>query len=121
MAYAGWAKGSLALLLACRALARAENVDEPLRREWSEGSPNLEERVVSAARTASDKAWRFVGEMEEIAASMEAAGLPEGFHAGAAELFGMFPEVGPEDDPLECFLAQVTPTVSAARKPPRQS
>jgi len=32
------------------------------------------------------KAWRWIGEMEEIAASFEAAGLPGGFHLAAADL-----------------------------------
>jgi hypothetical protein len=33
------------------------------------------------------KAWRFVGEMEEIAATLAEAGLPDGFHLAAAEIF----------------------------------
>jgi len=33
------------------------------------------------------KAWRWIGEMEEIAASFQAAGLPGGFHLAAAELY----------------------------------
>jgi hypothetical protein len=33
------------------------------------------------------KAWRFVGEMEEIAATLAAAGLPDGFHQAAAEIY----------------------------------
>jgi hypothetical protein len=32
------------------------------------------------------KAWRYVGEMKEIAATFEAAGLPAGFHNAAAEI-----------------------------------
>jgi hypothetical protein len=38
-------------------------------------------------RGVTAKAWRFVGEMEEIAATFEAAGLPGGFHAAAAEVY----------------------------------
>ena len=41
----------------------------------------------NAARSAAEKGWRWVGEMEEIAASMTADGLPGGFHQGAAEVF----------------------------------
>jgi hypothetical protein len=33
------------------------------------------------------KAWRFAGEMDEIAATFEQAGLPGGFHATAAEIY----------------------------------
>ncbi|MDE0039889.1 MAG: DUF1932 domain-containing protein, partial [Gammaproteobacteria bacterium] len=34
------------------------------------------------------KAWRFVGEMHEIAATFSTANLPSGFHEAAAELYG---------------------------------
>ena len=40
-----------------------------------------------AAATTAPKAWRFAGEMEEIAATLEAAGLPDGFHRAAAEAY----------------------------------
>jgi hypothetical protein len=33
------------------------------------------------------KGWRWVAEMEEIAGSMAAAGLPPGFGEAAAEIF----------------------------------
>lgn len=33
------------------------------------------------------KAWRWIAEMEEIAASFEAAGLPAGFHLAAADIY----------------------------------
>jgi hypothetical protein len=36
------------------------------------------------------KGWRWVGEMEEIAATFGAAGQPEGFHQAAAEIFRRF-------------------------------
>ncbi|MEO5888162.1 MAG: DUF1932 domain-containing protein, partial [Anaerolineales bacterium] len=33
------------------------------------------------------KAWRFEGEMHEIASTFQEAGLPSGFHEAAAEVF----------------------------------
>ncbi len=33
------------------------------------------------------KAWRFVGEMSEIADAFAARGLPDGFHRASAELY----------------------------------
>jgi len=87
MCYASWTKGTTALLLAIRALARSEGVDEALVQEWSGSQSGLAERAEGAARGSSRKAWRFVGEMLEIAHSFEAAGLPGGFHRGAAELY----------------------------------
>jgi Domain of unknown function (DUF1932)/NAD binding domain of 6-phosphogluconate dehydrogenase len=87
MAYAAWTKGSAALVLAARALARAEGVEDSLMAEWSLSQPGLEGRSLGAARSAAAKGWRWVGEMEEIAASMTADGLPGGFHQAAAEVF----------------------------------
>jgi hypothetical protein len=40
-----------------------------------------------AAKGNAKKAWRFIGEMEEIAATYAAAGLPDSFHQGAAEIY----------------------------------
>ena len=88
MAYAGWTKGSAALLLAVRALARAEGVEEALLAEWALSQPGLPGRHAAASRSAAAKGWRWTGEMEEIAASMAADGLPDGFHQAAAEVFG---------------------------------
>ena len=87
MAYAGWNKGSQALLLAIRALAAREGVDEALVREWALSMPDLAKRTEQAVAGNTKKAWRFVGEMREIAATFAAAGLPEGFHEAAAEIF----------------------------------
>ena len=86
-AYAGWTKGSAALLLTMRELARAEGVADALLEEWRLSIPELEEHVVGAERSARRKGWRWVGEMEEIAHSMAAHDLPTGFHEAAAEVF----------------------------------
>jgi 3-hydroxyisobutyrate dehydrogenase-like beta-hydroxyacid dehydrogenase len=91
MAYASWTKGSAALLLAARALARAQGVEGVLLAEWGLSQPGLEDRSARAARSATSKGWRWVAEMEEIAASMGAADLPEGFHLAAAEIYRRSP------------------------------
>lgn len=87
MAYAGWTKGSAALLLTVRELARAEGVEDALLEEWRLSIPELEERLAGAERSAQRKGWRWIGEMEEIAQSMAAQDLPAGFHEAAAEVF----------------------------------
>jgi 3-hydroxyisobutyrate dehydrogenase-like beta-hydroxyacid dehydrogenase len=86
-AYAGWTKGSAALLLTMRELARAEGVEDALLEEWRRSIPELEERVAGAERSARRKGWRWIGEMEEIAHSMDVHDLPTGFHEAAAEVF----------------------------------
>src|ERR1019366_4049044 len=112
MAYAGWTKGTAALILAVRALARAAGVEDALLAEWQESQPALASRSQAAASSAAGKGWRWVGEMEEIAASMAASGLPPGFHEAAAEIFRRSPRAGsaPADEPtVASILAALLP------------
>jgi len=87
MAYGGWNKGQQALLLSIVALAMSEGVTEALMAEWARSQPDLPKRAENAARGSSRKAWRWIAEMEENAATLDAAGLPEGFHEAAAEVY----------------------------------
>jgi len=87
MAYASWTKGTSALILSVRALAAIEGVEEALLAEWRTSQPQLLKRAEDAASGSAPKAWRFVGEMNEIAATFAAAGLPDGFHVAAAEIW----------------------------------
>ncbi len=87
MAYAGWTKGSSALLLAINAMAERSGVLDALHAEWERSQPGLVERSGRTAAGSGPKAWRWVGEMAQIAASMEGAGLPPGFHEGAGEVY----------------------------------
>lgn len=110
MCYAGFTKGSAALLLSLRAAASAYGVEAGLLGEWSRSQPGLEKRSVRAAATTAPKAWRFAGEMEEIASTLEAAGLPAGFHRAAAEAYARLagfrgePEGVPVEDVLAALL-----------------
>jgi 3-hydroxyisobutyrate dehydrogenase-like beta-hydroxyacid dehydrogenase len=85
MCFAAWNKGSQLLLAAVRALAEREGVHAALAGEWKLSQPEAARRLESAVANAR-KGWRWVGEMEEIAATFRAAGLPEGFAAGGAEI-----------------------------------
>jgi 3-hydroxyisobutyrate dehydrogenase-like beta-hydroxyacid dehydrogenase len=105
MAYAGWNKGQQALLLAVRALAVREGVDEALIAEWRRSQKDLPDRSENAVGTAR-KAWRFVGEMDEIAKTFGAAGLPDGFHQAAGEIYRRLEEW--KDTPNPPSLADVT-------------
>ena len=75
-AYAGWTKGSAALLLTVSELAQAEGVEDALLAEWRLSIPELEERLAGAERSARRKGWRWIGEMEEIADGMAARTCP---------------------------------------------
>lgn len=87
MAYAGWNKGSNALLAAIRAFAFAEGVDSTLLAEWKLSMPDVPARSERVFRDNARKAWRFVGEMDEIARAFAGAGLPPGFHEGAHDIY----------------------------------
>jgi 3-hydroxyisobutyrate dehydrogenase-like beta-hydroxyacid dehydrogenase len=86
MCYAAWTKGTSALLLAIRAAAAAHGVEAVLLAEWERSQPGLADRSEAAAGTAR-KAWRFAGEMDQIAACLAEAGLPDGFVHSAAQLY----------------------------------
>ena len=113
MAYAGWTKGTAALLLSVRALAREQGVEDALLAEWALSQPGLDARSEGAARSAAAKGWRWVGEMEEIGATMSAAGLPDGFHQAAAEIFRRAPRGTRGDDVLDQVLGELTGDSSA--------
>jgi 3-hydroxyisobutyrate dehydrogenase-like beta-hydroxyacid dehydrogenase len=87
LAFAAYTKGTASLLLAIRAFARREGVDAALLAEWQRSLPELVARSEASARGTARKAWRFVGEMEEIARAFGAAGLPEGFHRAAGRIY----------------------------------
>jgi 3-hydroxyisobutyrate dehydrogenase-like beta-hydroxyacid dehydrogenase len=77
MAFGGWNKIGSALTAQAYAIARAYGVDDALAAEGVDS-----ERFVRSAR----KAWRWAPEMDEVADTCEALGLPDGMGRGAAEL-----------------------------------
>jgi 3-hydroxyisobutyrate dehydrogenase-like beta-hydroxyacid dehydrogenase len=87
MCYAGWSKASAALLIALAEAAETLGVGDALRAEWEHSIPELGGRLERARRSADAKGWRWIGEMEEIEATLRSVGLPGGFHAAAADVF----------------------------------
>ena len=104
LAYAAWTKCSDVLAIAIRAYANREGVDAALLEEWAISQPALAKKCDRAASVAVPKAWRYVGEMQEIAEAFKSAGLPGGFHDAAAELCQQ----------LVCFKDQTDPPPSIA-------
>ena len=84
MGYAAFTKGSTALLTAILGMVEKEGVRADLARQWGD---DFTARTVRRVCDNTAKAWRFEGEMHEIAATFYAAGLPGGFHQAAAEVF----------------------------------
>ena len=87
MCYAAYTKGSTALLYAVLGAAEGLEVRGELERQWSRDEPGSAERAAQRTRRVTAKAWRFAGEMEEIAATFAEAGMPSGFHEAAAEVY----------------------------------
>ncbi len=84
MVFAAYTKGTTALLAAILGVAEKEGVRNVLESQWGQTfTEQTHQRVVAN----SAKAWRFEGEMQEIAATFENAGLPGGFHTAAAVVF----------------------------------
>jgi hypothetical protein len=97
-------------LLATVAVARVEGVDADLIAEWGISQTDLLHRANRVAEGSAPKAWRFAGEMDEIAATFREAGLPPGFHDAAAEVFrrlSVFKDAAPPslDDVIESLVA----------------
>jgi len=87
MCYAAYTKGTSALLCAILAAAEALNVRQELLSEWSLSGSNLAEEAANRIRWVAAPAWRFEGEMEQIASTFDSVGIPGGFHIAAAEIY----------------------------------
>lgn len=108
MCYAAFTKGSSALILAVRALAEQNGVTESLLQEWNISQPGLAARSAATATSTGPKAWRFEGEMREIAATFAAADLPDGFHQAAAEIYARMAGLKDAESPdIEAALAAI--------------
>jgi 3-hydroxyisobutyrate dehydrogenase-like beta-hydroxyacid dehydrogenase len=105
MCYAAYTKGSAALLCAVYAAAEALGVQKELMDQWSRQGEQIPEERSMRVRRVSRKAWRFAGEMEEIAETFDGAGMPDGFHRASAQVYRrMAAFKGQEVPPLEAVL-----------------
>jgi RimJ/RimL family protein N-acetyltransferase len=90
MVYAAWTKGTAALLLAIRDLARAEGVDEALVAEWRDSLPDLEDRLARAERSAACEGLalgrRDGADRSDVRRERPAAGVPRGRGGGLPPL-----------------------------------
>ena len=96
MCYAAWTKGSAALLLAVAALARREGVQGALVDEWRLSQQDLPGQLQGALISSAPRAWRFTGEMQEIAKTFLDQEMPDGFHLAAAEIYRRLAEIPSE-------------------------
>jgi 3-hydroxyisobutyrate dehydrogenase-like beta-hydroxyacid dehydrogenase len=87
MCYAAYSKGTTALLAAVLATAESLHVREELYQQWEMDDKGFSEQVNRRVTRVTAKAWRFEGEMAEIARTFQEAGLPAEFHEAAAEIY----------------------------------
>jgi 3-hydroxyisobutyrate dehydrogenase-like beta-hydroxyacid dehydrogenase len=106
MCYAAYTKGTTALLSSILAAAESLGVRDELHQQWDRDEPGFSERVHRRVARVTAKAWRFEGEMREIALTFHEEGLPEGFHLAAAEIYHGLAEFKDCDEtpPLEEVL-----------------
>ncbi len=116
MTYAAWTKCRDALILGIRALASIKGVEKALLQEWALSQPELAGLATQAAESAAPKAWRYVGEMREIASTFEAAGLPPGFHMAATDIFERLETFKDCTDPPPILSAVVDTLRASAEK-----
>jgi 3-hydroxyisobutyrate dehydrogenase-like beta-hydroxyacid dehydrogenase len=114
MAYAAYTKGTAALLVSIRALAIGAGVDQALLGEWALSQKDLGARSERAAGETARKAWRFTGEMAEIAATFDDAGLPDGFFRAAGEIYEAL--AGYKDTPDVPSVAEVAKALAGRRR-----
>ncbi|MBF0280320.1 MAG: NAD(P)-dependent oxidoreductase [SAR324 cluster bacterium] len=92
MCFAANTKGTAALMCSILATAEALEVREDLLAHWSMNGSKFSELSEQRIRNVTGKAWRFAGEMEEIAATFEKSGIPGGFFRAASEIYSRISE-----------------------------
>jgi 3-hydroxyisobutyrate dehydrogenase-like beta-hydroxyacid dehydrogenase len=87
MVYAASTKGTTALWTALLVAARALGLEETLLAEFGMSRSDVSRRLMDAIPSMPRRARRWVGEMEEIAATFAALGLTPRMLLGAADIY----------------------------------
>lgn len=96
MCFAAYTKGSKALVASILGAADYYGVSEPLRQQW--GDKVIDERIAELQRIAG-RAWRWEDEMLQIAETLACAGMPDGSHRAASEIYGRLAEFRDCEEP----------------------
>jgi 3-hydroxyisobutyrate dehydrogenase-like beta-hydroxyacid dehydrogenase len=87
MCYAALTKGLTALATELHIAADRSGVAQSLHAELEMSQPNLLEWIRRMVPSMPPKAWRWIGEMEEIADTFESLGLTPKMLEGAADMY----------------------------------
>ena len=107
MVFAARTKGTTALVSAIMATAESLGVRGDLEHEWALREADAVETTRGQVRGVTEKAWRFSGEMAEIAETFAMAGLPPGFFLSAQEVYARMAHLKDAEElpALEAVLA----------------
>jgi 3-hydroxyisobutyrate dehydrogenase-like beta-hydroxyacid dehydrogenase len=122
MCYAALTKGLTALLTESMVTADALGVTEALVAELSDSQPLFLATARRALPGMVPKAYRWIAEMEEIAATFEAAGLTPRMLLGAADVYRLVEEArtaadGKAMDSVDAVVEVVRRALAPARRP----
>ena len=92
MCYAALTKGTSALYAAVLTAAEVLGLSAELRAEFASSQTHALERMESQIPGLPAKAFRWIGEMDEIAATFDHAGVTPYIHQGAADVFRLLSE-----------------------------
>jgi len=87
MCYGAYTKGHTALIAGVLGTAENSGVRESLMRRWAADGSGLDKSAAARVARITDRAWRWVGEMDEIASTFEHANMPRGFHDAAGDIY----------------------------------
>ena len=87
MCYAALTKGTSSLQLALLTTAKVLGVSDELAVEFASSQPAAFNAMNKGLPGLPSKAFRWIGEMEEIAATFDDAGVTPFFHKGAVEMY----------------------------------
>ena len=127
MCYAGLTKGTSALHVAVLCSAAALGVSKELEEEFEYSQSDALARMRSGVPHLASPAARWIGEMEEIAATYEYAGGTPHFHQGAADIYRLLsktafaaenPETADLDRTLEETIKEFVRVAGQSEKPP---
>jgi 3-hydroxyisobutyrate dehydrogenase-like beta-hydroxyacid dehydrogenase len=107
MCYAGITKGTSALHAALLIAAEKLGVADELHEELAYSCAALYKRMETLTTSLPATAGRYMGEMREIAATMEAVGVTPNFHIGSLELYDLLTRTP--------FASEIRETVDRSR------
>ncbi len=92
MVYAASTKGTTALWTELLVAARALGLDQALTEEFSLSRSDVSQQIIGGIPSMPRRSRRWIGEMEEIAATFNALGLTPRILEGAADMFRLVGE-----------------------------